>query len=101
MNATIEKVMLAEAFQAACQRYAHGNGSSEAIAAAAVSALSATRENGELLLGMLRGIANDEARGVDKDRRRGAEHACQRCIAAVDSWLRGQPKNRADGGTKS
>lgn len=38
--AEIEKVMLSEAFQAACQRYAHGNGSSEAIAAAAVSVLS-------------------------------------------------------------
>jgi hypothetical protein len=33
-----ERVMLDESFQAACQRYANGNGSSEAIAKAAISA---------------------------------------------------------------
>lgn len=47
--------------------------------------------NGHELLAILRGIANDEDRGVDKDRKRGAAHACRRCIAAVESWLRTIP----------
>lgn len=34
----IERAVLDQAFQAACQRYAHGNGSSHAIAAAALRA---------------------------------------------------------------
>lgn len=37
----IERVALDERFQAACQRYAHGNGSSHAIAATAVRANAA------------------------------------------------------------
>jgi len=37
----IERIALDDQFQAACQRYAHGNGSSHAIAAAAVRAISA------------------------------------------------------------
>lgn len=38
-----EKVMLDERFQAACQRYAHENGSSEAIARAVIAALNDAR----------------------------------------------------------
>ncbi|GAB1578636.1 hypothetical protein [Bordetella petrii] len=37
----IERAALDEQFQAACQRYAHGNGSSQAIAAAALRAAGA------------------------------------------------------------
>ena len=36
----VEAVTTDQAFQAACQRYAHGNGSSRGIAAAAVAALA-------------------------------------------------------------
>lgn len=43
---------------------------------------------GDELLAILRGIADDEDKGVDKDRRRGAKWACFRCISAVESWLR-------------
>lgn len=37
----IERIALDERFQDACQRYAHGNGSSHAIAAAAMQAVAA------------------------------------------------------------
>ncbi len=37
----IERIALDNQFQAACQRYAHGNGSSHAIAGAAARAMSA------------------------------------------------------------
>jgi hypothetical protein len=47
--------------------------------------------NGHELLATLRGIADDEDRGVDKDRRRGAVWAVRHCISAVEAWLRGQP----------
>ena len=40
MAAAIKVVMYDEHFQAALQRYAHGNGSSQAIAQAAVSAVA-------------------------------------------------------------
>src|SRR3546814_14616200 len=38
----IERAALDEQFQAACQRYAHGNGSSQAVAAAALRAAGAS-----------------------------------------------------------
>ncbi len=40
--AMIERAALDADFQAACQRYAHGNGSSHAIAAAALQAVGAS-----------------------------------------------------------
>lgn len=42
VSALSERAMYDAAFQAACQRYAHGNGSSGAIASAALSAVGAT-----------------------------------------------------------
>ena len=41
MNDLRDKVMYDPAFQAACQRYAHGNGSSAAIAASAIRIITA------------------------------------------------------------
>ena len=41
MSAAIKAVMHDELFQATLQRYAHGNGSSQAVAQAAVAALAA------------------------------------------------------------
>jgi hypothetical protein len=40
MSAAVYRIMYDDAFQARCQRYAHGNGTSEAIARAALQALS-------------------------------------------------------------
>ncbi|SSW67246.1 hypothetical protein AVE30378_02524 [Achromobacter veterisilvae] len=52
--AMIERAALDAQFQAACQQYAHGNGSSHAIAAAALRAVAAPEllEALEALLGM-------------------------------------------------
>ena len=41
MARMIERATLDEQFQAACQHYAHGNGSSQAVAAAALRAVGA------------------------------------------------------------
>lgn len=40
LAATRDRIMLDARFQSACQRYAHGNGSSAAIASAALAALT-------------------------------------------------------------
>ena len=41
MSAAIKAVMHNELFQATLQRYAHGNGSSQAVAQAAIAAMAA------------------------------------------------------------
>jgi hypothetical protein len=59
MSALSDRVMYDETFQAACQRYAHGNGSSGGIAGAAIRA-SGTNELVEALTKAERFIAGFE-----------------------------------------
>lgn len=61
-----------EAFQAACQRYAHGNGSSSGIAAAALRAYGA-----EELLAALEGYVE----AVNEERERRTKHHAQMHVA--------------------
>lgn len=57
MSAAAERVMYDDAFQSACQRYAHNGGSSAAIAEAAIRALEAAPELIEAMLAKATGGA--------------------------------------------